>query len=753
MNRISPVVRISAIYATVAALWILLSDRLLLLVTNDLERFQHLQTIKGLVFITLTTLLLYMLLRREMLVHVREQDALQKSEARYRRLAENAPDLIYRYRLGPTRGFEYVSPSALAITGYAPEEFYTDPTLSLTVVHVEDRGVLANGPLPDHPIEMRWVRKDGSVIWVEQRNTPVHDDKGQIIAIEGITRDVTARKQAELAEKEQRTLAEALRDTAAAINSTLDFAQVLDRILANVAQVAPHDAANIMMVKNDHVQIVQARGYERYGIEDWIQTVRFSLSLSEFWGRRFENVQMVVIPDTYAADAQWQHIPETAWIRSFISVPIRHQDQLIGFLNLDSETPNFFSDHDAERLQVFADQAATAIANARLYEDARRHAADLERRVSERTADLSRAKERAEVLLNSSSDIILLTDASGRITGTNTVFGEAFQCDPADFLGRPIRALVAPEHADAITTAFEEAIRYRQVRRLEAAIIYRSVPAFDADIMLSPVVWRDAPVEGVVCSIRDISIFKQQEMHLRRLLQHEIELNELKSRFVSMASHEFRTPLTVIQMTADLLLRYDAQLPANTKHQKLEVIGQMVKQIDDLIEDLLLFSRGKAGIFEVHPAVTDLAAVCREEIDNLQRTTGNQHDMILEINGGCSQVITDARIIRHILNNLLSNAIKYSPAGSTITCTLRSQDTTFSLEVQDEGIGIPAADQPRLFEAFYRAGNVGAAPGTGLGLAIVKQMVDLHNGSITFESEQDDGTTFTVTLPILQLSD
>ena len=137
----------------------------------------------------------------------REQAALRESESRFRRLAENMPDLIYRYRLAPARGFEYVSPAATAITGYTPDEHYADPDLGFKIVHPDDRPLLAaasRGEFPrERPLTLRWVRKDGVVIWTEQRNVPVFDEAGQLIALEGIARDITARKQAEAQLTEQ----------------------------------------------------------------------------------------------------------------------------------------------------------------------------------------------------------------------------------------------------------------------------------------------------------------------------------------------------------------------------------------------------------------------------------------------------------------------------------------------------------------------------------------------------------------------
>ena len=158
------------------------------------------QTLKGWLFVFVTTVLLYLLIRQEENRQQQIEQALRQSEARYRRLADNAPDLVYRVRLVPDRAFEYVSPSALTITGYTPEEHYADPDLGWKMVHPDDQDrlqeVAGGSGQPDQPITLRWMRKDGSIVWTEQRNVPIYDDEGTMIAVEGIARDISARVEA-----------------------------------------------------------------------------------------------------------------------------------------------------------------------------------------------------------------------------------------------------------------------------------------------------------------------------------------------------------------------------------------------------------------------------------------------------------------------------------------------------------------------------------------------------------------------------
>jgi signal transduction histidine kinase/HAMP domain-containing protein len=205
-----------------------------------------------------------------------------------------------------------------------------------------------------------------------------------------------ARQRSEAAEREQRTLAEALRDTVAALTSTLSFDEVLDRILAEVGRVVPHDAANIMLIESGVARIVRCRGYAERGTEAVVLALRFPAAEVPNLRQMLETGQPSIIPDTQSCSG-WVDIPESRWVRSYISAPIRLKGQIVGFLNLDSANPGFFTAAHAERLQAFANQAGVAVENARLYAEIRRHAAELERRVAERTAELSQREAALQV--------------------------------------------------------------------------------------------------------------------------------------------------------------------------------------------------------------------------------------------------------------------------------------------------------------------------------------------------------------------
>jgi signal transduction histidine kinase len=242
---------------------------------------------------------------------------------------------------------------------------------------------------------------------------------------------------------------------------------------------------------------------------------------------------------------------------------------------------------------------------------------------------------------------------------------------------------------------------------------------------------------------------KRAENDLRVALAAEKELNQLKSSFVSMVSHEFRTPLGVILSSSNILDRYLDRLPPDKRTGQLRAIRKSVHRMNDLIDDVLMLGKLDAGVLSCQPVPLDLAAFCRRaagEIESATARDGAIRFVESEVDG--ETAAADEGLLHHILTNILGNAVKYSPPGEPVEFNLSRRGPDAEFVIRDRGCGIPAADQARLFTAFYRGSNVGQKPGSGLGLVIAKRCVDLHGGLIRCESEEGKGTTFTVTLPL-----
>jgi len=206
--------------------------------------------------------------------------------------------------------------------------------------------------------EYRIVRPDGSIRWIWGRTFPIRDEAGQLFRITAIAEDVTERKQMEQAEHEQRMLAEALRDTAAALNSTLDLDEVLGRILSNIGRVVPHDAAEVMLIDpaQGTARIVRSAGYDRIGpdVQAAVLALRLPVAKAANLRRIMDTRQPFIIDDVWAFP-DWVDTPETRWVRANLAAPIQIRGSVIGFLSLNSATPGFFTQDHAERLRAFAD--------------------------------------------------------------------------------------------------------------------------------------------------------------------------------------------------------------------------------------------------------------------------------------------------------------------------------------------------------------------------------------------------------------
>lgn len=327
-----------------------------------------------------------------------------------------------------------------------------------------------------------------------------------------------------------------------------------------------------------------------------------------------------------------------------------------------------------------------------------------------------------------------------------------------------------PVHPDDSLWAAHQMMQRHHIRRLVVKGEQGELPAlitqtdllrvFDPTEMYSVIQVLQQTVEARTHALESanqklqaqIQTSERLSIELQMALTQEKELHQLKSRFVSMVSHEFRTPLTRIRLSADLLSKFGTRQSEETKQRYLQQIRTGVDQMNQLMTDVLLLSRIEAGKLDIQPESINLTQFCQNLIDDMQFLASDRHQLQFQAQSTTALLpdlaCLDETLISHILANLVSNAIKYSPEGGPVQVTLTYSPRQVQLCVQDQGIGIPAKDQPHLFESFCRASNVGLIEGTGLGLNIVKQCIDRHGGQIQVESQEGIGTSFTVTLPL-----
>lgn len=398
------------------------------------------------------------------------------------------------------------------------------------------------------------------------------------------------------------------------------------------------------------------------------------------------------------------------------------------------------------------------------------------------------SEEKFRKLAETASDSIVTIDSLGRITSWNKSAEQTFGYSFDEVNGKDVQTILPQKYKSFHITSLAELALGREPKLLGKTIAVEAArkdkTIFPIEISLSS--WEANNSTYYTAIIRDIServkaeheletyrnhlevlvkartvelnkankslqreIEKEKEfeMMLQQSLEKEKELSEMKSRFISTASHEFRTPLTSVFSSAELLQRYGKKWNEEKKDEHLERIKKSIEYLTKLLDDVLTISRTETKKISYQPVHLDLFKLAEECTQDAKSLMNDRHELKLNYKSQLKKFYLDAKLLRFVFSNLLSNAIKYSPNGGKVELKISTSKKYLIIEVSDEGIGIPTGEIERIFESFYRTKNSEEIAGTGLGLAIVKRAVDLHNGEIIVESEINKGTTFIVKIP------
>src|SRR5262245_35425343 len=611
-------------------------------------------------------------------------DALSKSEEKYRRVVENASEAIIVAQDGYIR---YANPQTTRLSGFAPEELLAKPFLDF--IHPEDRARVRD----NYVRRLRGEAVDSSY---EFR---IHDKQGRMrwININAVVLDWEGRP----------ATLNFLTDITAVRNLQDD----LERSLAERDVILKTALTGITFSVNRRHHWVNdafARmlGYEKHELVG--QSSQIHLPDSETW-EAFGAAAYPVLATGHPYIGEWR---------------FKRKD---GSLFWCQVAGSALDPSDLDRGSIWTHIDVTDRHD--LQQTLQRSLAERDVILKSALVGISFAINRRHVWVNDTFARMLGYEAH-ELMGKESVVHfpdrkawEAFGAEAYPMLaaGRPFMA-------------------ERLMRRKDGSLFWCQVAgnAVDAKDLSKGSIWTNI----------DISDRKRAEEEILRTLEKEKELSELKSRFVSMTSHEFRTPLATILSSAELLEHYGTQLSSEDKQELYQSIRAGVDRMTRMLDNVLVIGRAEAQMLEFKPALTDLGAFCDGLVDEMRLVSGVNHTLDYSYEGARGPVQVDERLLRHVLVNLISNAFKYSPRGSRVAFRVRVNNGAAAFEVRDSGIGIPPEDQPRLFETFHRARNVGNISGTGLGLAIVKKSLDLHGGSIRFDSEPGRGTRFEVTIPL-----
>ncbi len=361
--------------------------------------------------------------------------------------------------------------------------------------------------------------------------------------------------------------------------------------------------------------------------------------------------------------------------------------------------------------------------------------------------ELQQSRERYRMLAEAAHDFIFMISKDGVMEYANEYACQALGFEPNQVEGIPISQFFPKDFAEHHLQMFTEVHEIDRPIYTEGPFM-RDGQAAWMGTWLVPIHSEQGSLSSVLGISRDITEQKKTDEALQRALQNERKLGEMRSNFFSMTSHQFRTPLSTILLSAELLQKYGPRWDDQKRSEHLGRIQDAAKRMNSMLEDILVIGRVESGRYVCTPKDFDLVSFCAQSIYEITTNDRNEHEMVFEHNDSALPVYLDPEVMHRVIDNLLSNAIKYSPKGTRICVNLREEDHHVLLEVSDQGIGIPERDIKYLFQPFQRGSNTGDFPGTGIGLAIIQKSVELMNGSVSLRSKEGQGTTFLIRFPI-----
>ena len=461
---------------------------------------------------------------------------------------------------------------------------------------------------------------------------------------------------------------------------------------------------------------------EEQGLYGWLVAHRESLCVADLSG-----------------DDRWAVVEgEERWHRSLLAAPILSGDDPRGVIVLYHSEPSRFTDDHRRMLDAIASQISISVSNSDLFRLFREAADRLGRML--RKEQLEAAKNQA--ILEGVADGVVVTDAQGKITLFNAAAERILAIPRDEIIGRSGKEVaglfnMSPASWSELTTRwsegeFEQGTLYEERFEVEGRAI---------SVHISPVI-RHGVFEGTVSVFRDIT--------------RDVEVDRMKSEFISMVSHELRTPMTSIKGYIDLLHSGMVGPISDAQKNFLQIVKSNADRLTMLVNDLLDISRIETGRLKLSLRPTDLHVIIGNVITDLTPKAGGRGQTLESlVKEPLPAVYADPDRVTQILTNLVDNAIKYTPTGGRIAVDAEVVSQFVHVHVIDNGIGISEEDQEKLFTRFFRADNplVQASSGTGLGLTIVKAIVELHGGEIWFKSALGEGSTFSFSLPLAEERD
>lgn len=458
------------------------------------------------------------------------------------------------------------------------------------------------------------------------------------------------------------------------------------------------------------------------------------------------NKSTVIVENSVTSHYPEDFLLQQMGIEAYIGTPLLNsQNEVIGNLlalfRAELKNPSFAKN----MLSLFSPRIAGEIERNELIEELEKSKKQLELKVEERTLQLKESEEVFRKLAENSNDTVMRFNKNLEHIYVNPVVEELTGMRVQDFIGKTHKQMNFPNYLIEI---WEDTLEKSLHNKKEYRIEFQLPNGIWIDWFVIPELNAQGEVETLYGYGRDITTHKTMEKQISDALIREKELNELKSRFISTTSHEFRTPLTAIMSSAELIQLFSDEWTKQLKDEHINRIISSVEYLTNLLEDILFISKADSGKIKYEPARTDLYQLFEIILSNVKSFEKKNHETVFEYNISRKIFKLDAKIIRQAVTNLLTNAYKYSPDGGKVKLTCWIEEDYLKISVSDDGIGLNKEDLLHLFEPFYRAKSVHNIPGTGLGLSIVKKAVEAHKGFIKCENKQPKGLIFSISFPL-----
>jgi PAS domain S-box-containing protein len=667
-------------------------------------------------------------------------DMLIQSEEKYRGIIQNLQFGLIE--VDKDERITYINDAMCEISGYAREELM-GKIASEVLTNEEMRAeIKKQNKLREKNqssvYEAQILTKSGKAIYALISGAPTFDSKGTQIGSIGIHLDISDRKAKEIELFESQQFLYLINQFVIKLLEEDTVNGIASEVVSHVVNTFGFDNAEIYILNLDkNILELKASLNTQHEVSEGGESWKFGEGII---GSVAKSGSVEIISNT-ALDPRY--IVQKMPYGSELAVPIKAENQVIGIINCEHKEIDFFNSRHVETLQIIANLSASRIKNAKT-----------KRRQEIAENELRESEKKLRTVIESALDAIITIDEGGKIQEWNPRAEEIFGWKSDEVIGKYLTENIIPSHhhqshENGMKKFNSIGVGPALNQRLELTAMRQTKEEFPIELTIIPIV--QGGIHSFTAFIRDITLAKSTRDEMEKSLAKERDLNELKSRFVSMTSHEFRTPLTTIKQNVDLI---NFQLEMENPNS-IEVYGKYFKRIDseigrvtNLMNDILLLGKIEAGKVEISKRQTDLVQLAELAIQKICHGRLDARMVKLELAGVPRSISIDPLLIEHVLTNVLSNSLKYSPdTKDPILIISFNKLSEVILTCKDFGIGIPKKDQQGLFSSFYRATNVKNIQGTGLGLSIMKEFVIMHQGTISVKSDTNKGSEFIITLP------